>query len=396
MTDLLVKKFVKDYERTDDINVRAKYGVLTGVCGIICNIFLFAGKLVIGMIISSISVTADAFNNLSDAASSVVGLVGAKLAAKPADEDHPFGHGRYEYIAALIVAFLILEVAFSCFKSSLDRIVHPSDMDFSVLSVIVLAVSILVKVWLSHINRKLGKRIDSKVMMATAKDSLGDVFITSATVISILIIRIFGLNIDGYIGCAVSFMIFVAGINVAKDTIEPLLGEAADGALCKAICDKVESYDSIEGSHDLIIHSYGPSRRMATIHAEVRNDINIEVAHEIIDRIERDVMKEMNIFLVIHMDPIEVKNETVLEYKKMVKEIVAVLDSDASIHDFRMVNGEEHINLVFDMVLPYSYQKDKGEEFKGKVYELVRQRNEKLNCIATVEYSYIGKEDAKK
>lgn len=396
MTNFLVKKFVKNNENIEDIKVRSDYGTLTGICGIVCNLALFAGKFIIGTIMSSISVTADAFNNLSDSASSMVGLVGAKLAAKPADEDHPFGHGRYEYIAALIVAFLILEVAFSCFKSSLDRIIHPEATTFSVISVIILAVSILVKVWLSHINRKLGKLIDSKVMLATAKDALGDVIITSATVISILIAKIFGINIDGYVGCAVSFMIFVAGVNVAKDTIEPLIGQAADGTLCKAIINKVESYESIEGSHDLIVHSYGPSRRMATIHAEVRNDINIEVAHEIIDRIERDVLKDMNIFLVIHMDPIEVKDETVLEYKRSVKEIVKILDEKASVHDFRMVNGEEHINLVFDLVLPFSYQKDKGEDFKNKLVALVKQKDEKLNCVITVEYSYVESDDKAK
>lgn len=392
MTEFLVRKFVKNSEKTDDIKVRSDYGTLTGICGIVSNIALFAGKFIIGTIMGSVSVTADAFNNLSDSASSMVGLVGAKLAAKPADEDHPFGHGRYEYIAALVVAFLILEVAFSCFKSSLDRIVHPETTVFSLVSVIILAVSILIKVWLSHINRKLGKLIDSKVMLATAKDALGDVIITSATVVSILITRIFEINIDGYVGCAVSFMIFVAGINVAKDTIEPLIGQAADSTLCKAIINKVESYESIEGSHDLIVHSYGPSRRMATIHAEVRNDINIETAHEIIDRIERDVLKDMNIFLVIHMDPIEVKDETVLKYKKMVKEVVKILDEKASIHDFRMVNGEEHINLVFDLVLPYSYQKDKGEDFKNKLNSLIKQQNEKLNCVITVEYSYVEEE----
>lgn len=390
MTEYLVKKFIKNSERTEDMHVRASYGVLAGVCGIICNILLCVVKFIIGVILNSVSVTADAFNNLSDAVSSIVGLVGSKLAAKPADEAHPFGHGRYEYIAALIVAFLILEVAFSCFRDSFEKIIHPEVTEFSAVTVIILAISILVKVWLSYFNRKLGKKIDSKVLLATSKDAVGDIFVTSATIAALLVMKLFGLNVDGIIGCIVSLMVFMAGINVARETIEPLLGQAVDPVLCKEISKKVEEYEGIVGTHDLIVHSYGPSRRMATIHAEVRNDINIEQAHETIDKIERDVLREMNIFLVIHMDPIEVEDETVLGYKKLVTDSVCAIDSKASIHDFRMVNGTEQINLVFDLVLPFSYMKDKGEEFIEKLSERVKTVDKRLNCVITVDYSYVG------
>lgn len=390
MTQFLVKKFVKNYEKIDDLNVRTAYGVLTGICGIVCNILLFVAKLLIGLIANSVSVMADAFNNLSDAASSVVGLVGAKLAAKPADEEHPFGHGRYEYIAAFIVAFLILEVAFSCFKSSFGKIINPEEVEFSIISIVVLCLSVLVKLWLSYINKKLGKKIDSKVMLATSKDAIGDVFVTSATIIALLVLKIFGLNIDGFIGCGVSIMVFIAGINVAKDTIEPLLGEAVDKALCDAICSKVESYDEIEGTHDLIVHSYGPARKMATIHAEVRNDINIEVAHEIIDKIEHDVLHDMGIFLVIHMDPVEVADENVLEKKRLIEKIVKEADEKASIHDFRMVNGVNQINLVFDLVLPFTYNKEQGKAFADIVNQKAKEIDKRYSCVITVEYSYVG------
>ena len=244
--------------------------------------------------------------------------MGAKLAAKPADEEHPFGHGRYEYIVALIVSFLILEVGFSCFKSSVDKILHPEDLSITTVALIILIVSVLIKVWLSLFNRKLGKKIDSKVLLATAKDALGDVFVTSAAICSLLIYKIFDLNVDGYVGCIVAIMVFWAGISVARDTIEPLLGEAVPEELYRQICDKVMSYDGIEGTHDLIVHSYGPTRRMASIHAEIKNTLAMETAHEIVDKIEHDVLAEMNIFLVIHMDPIDTDNETVNNVKCVV------------------------------------------------------------------------------
>ena len=384
MTNLLEKIFIKDKKD------RSAYGVLAGLVGIICNVFLFAGKLIIGLIINSSAVMTDSFNNLSDAASSVISLIGAKLAAKPADKEHPFGHGRYEYIVALIVSFIILEVGISCFKTSLEKIFHPEDLNISLIALIILIVSVFVKIWLSLFNRKLGKKIDSKVLLATARDALGDVFVTSATIVSLLIYRFLGWNVDGYMGCLVAVMVFLAGISVTRDTIEPLLGEAVPEDLYKEICEKICSYEGIEGTHDLIVHSYGPARRMASVHAEIKNTLSIETAHEIVDRIEQDVLRDLNIFLVIHMDPIDTDNEAVQSTRKIISDAVKEKDPSASIHDFRMVSGTDQINLIFDLVLPYSYKKEECRKFSDDLEETLKKIDQRYNCVITVEHSYVN------
>ena len=384
MTNLLEKVFIKDKKD------RSAYGVLAGLVGIICNVFLFAGKLIIGLIINSSAVMTDSFNNLSDAASSVISLIGAKLAAKPADKEHPFGHGRYEYIVALIVSFIILEVGISCFKTSLEKIFHPEDLNISLIALIILIVSVFVKIWLSLFNRKLGKKIDSKVLLATARDALGDVFVTSATIVSLLIYRFLGWNVDGYMGCLVAVMVFLAGISVTRDTIEPLLGEAVPEDLYKEICEKVCSYEGIEGTHDLIVHSYGPTRRMASVHAEIKNTLSIETAHEIVDKIEQDVLRDLNIFLVIHMDPIDTDNEAVQSTRKTISDAVKEKDPSASIHDFRMVSGTDQINLIFDLVLPYSYKKEECRKFSDDLEETLKKIDQRYNCVITVEHSYVN------
>lgn len=384
MTGFLVKHFIKDKSN------RTAYGVLAGIVGIFCNALLFAGKLTIGLIINSSAVMTDSFNNLSDAASSVISLVGAKLAAKPADKEHPFGHGRYEYIVALIVSFLILEVGFSCFKTSIEKIFHPEELNISTIAIVILVVSVLVKIWLSLFNRKLGKKIDSKVLLATAKDAMGDVFVTSATIVSLLIYRFLGWNVDGYVGCIVALLVFWAGISVAKDTIEPLLGEAVPEELYKEICEKVSSYEGIEGTHDLIVHSYGPARRMASVHAEIKNTLSMEAAHEIVDKIEQDILKEMNIFLVIHMDPIDTDNETVNRCRALVAQKVREKDMTATIHDFRMVSGQDQINLIFDLVLPYSYKKEGIRNFTDDLESELKKEDHRYNCVITVEHSFVN------
>lgn len=383
MTGLLEKIFIKDK------NNRTSYGILAGIVGIVCNIFLFTAKIIIGILVASSSVIADSFNNLSDAASSVISLVGAKLASKPADEEHPFGHGRYEYIVALIVSFLILEVGFSCFKSSIDKIKNPTDLNISTVALVILILSVLVKIWLSLFNTKLGKKINSKVLLATGKDALGDVFVTGTTIASLLIYNIFDLNIDGYVGCVVAVMVFLAGISVAKDTIEPLLGEAVPEELYKEINDKITSYEGIEGTHDLIVHSYGPSRRMASIHAELKNTLSIEEAHEIVDKIEQDILQQMNIFMVIHMDPIDTDNENVQNCKSIICEKVKGMEPAASIHDFRMVNGVNQINLIFDLVLPYSYKKEDCRQFTDKLNKSIKETDSRYNTVITVEHSFV-------
>lgn len=390
MTEFLVKHFVKNYEDVESLPVRTAYGVLASIVGILCNIFLFAVKWAVGFFMHSIAVMADAFNNLSDAGSSIIGLVGVKMASKPADEDHPFGHGRIEYIAALIVAFLVMEVGFTFLKDSIAKIQTPEEINFQVMSLVILILSVGVKLWLGMFNKKLGKKIDSKVMMATAADSMGDVITTSATIASIIFFALTGINIDGFVGVGVSLVVMWAGFGIAKDTVEPLIGEALPTEEYERITKFVESYDGVVGSHDLIVHNYGPGRSMASIHAEVPNDVDIEVSHEIIDKIERDAMKTLGVFLVIHMDPIETKNEQVLAVKEQVIQILDAVDPLVSIHDFRMVDGKEQINLIFDMVVPFEYDHDKEKQLKKSLRKLLKMHDERYQCVITVERSYMA------
>ena len=392
MTELLVRLFVKDHENVKVQSVRTSYGILASLVGVICNVILFGIKMAVGLLINSISVMADAFNNLSDAASSVISFVGVKLANRPADKEHPFGHGRFEYIAALAVSFLIVQVGFTLFKTSFSKVLHPEEMNFHPILVGILSVSILLKVWLMFFNKKLGNRINSSVMKATAADSLGDVMVTSATVISTIIVSFTGLQIDAYMGLVVSVFVMLAGFGIAKETLEPLLGQAVDREVYHKITKFVESYEGIVGTHDLIIHSYGPTNRMATIHAEVPNDIDFEKAHETIDQIERDVLVTLDIFLVIHMDPIEVNDLKVLASKEMVTSIILELEAQSSIHDFRMVSGEHNINLIFDLVIPFSYTKEQEQLLLQKIVEEIRKRDAKYKCIITLENSFIAEE----
>lgn len=392
MTEFLVKHFVKNHEEIEELSVRTAYGVLSSVVGILCNVFLFAVKWAVGFFMHSIAVMADAFNNLSDAGSSIIGLVGVKMAGKPADEDHPFGHGRIEYIAALIVAFLVMEVGFTFLKDSISKIQNPVEINFQIVSVVILILSVGVKLWLGMFNKKLGKKIDSKVMMATAADSMGDVITTSATIASIIFFKLTGINIDGFVGVGVSLVVMWAGFGIAKDTVEPLIGEAVPLEEYERITNFVESYEGVVGSHDLIVHNYGPGRSMASIHAEVPNDVDIEGAHEIIDKIERDSMKYLGVFLVIHMDPIETKNEQVLAAKDQVIQILDAVDPLVSIHDFRMVDGKEQINLIFDMVVPFEYTQEKEKQLKKSLRKLLKMHDERYQCVITAERSYKASE----
>ncbi len=390
MVDFLVHKFVKDYENTENAGVRTSYGVMASMVGIFCNILLFAGKFTVGLILHSVSVLADAFNNLSDAASSVIGFVGVKMASKPADQDHPFGHGRIEYIAALIVSFLVIEVGLSFLKTAVGKIREPEELAFSTVSILVLLASIGVKLWMAYFNRKLGKRIHSSVMMATAADAMGDVVTTSATVLSLLFCRITGINIDGFVGVAVALVVMWAGVGIAKDTLEPLIGTAVDPALYQQITDFVERYEGILGSHDLIVHNYGPTRSLASIHAEVPNDVSIETSHEIIDKIEREAAKKLGIFLVIHMDPVEVRDDRVADVRMKVTAVLKELDERLTLHDFRMVDGEKQINLIFDVVVPFAYQGAELKQLKENITERVRILDSRYQCVMTMEKGYVA------
>lgn len=390
MTEFLIRHFIKDYKDVERISVRTAYGVLASIVGIFCNVFLFAVKFVVGLVLHSVSVTADAFNNLSDAGSSIISFVGVKMAEKPADKDHPFGHGRIEYIAALVVSFLVLEVGFTFLKDSFGKILHPETMNFQIVSVVILILSIAVKLWLGLFNRKLGEKIESKVMMAVFTDSMGDVITTSATILSLIFFAVTGINIDGIVGVGVALVVMWAGVGIARDTLEPLIGQAIDPEVYEEIKHFVEKYDGIEGTHDLIVHNYGPGRSMASIHAEVPNDVDIEQSHEIIDRIEREAAKDLGIFLVIHMDPVEIRNKKILRIKETAVRILHDLDPLCSLHDFRVVHGEHQINLIFDMVVPIDYDEKKKEDLSLRMAERMKGADSRYECVITVESDYVA------
>lgn len=391
MTEFLVKHFIKDYQDVEKVSVRTAYGVLASIVGIFCNVFLFAAKFIVGLVLRSVSVTADAFNNLSDAGSSVISLVGVKMAGKPADADHPFGHGRIEYIAALAVSFIVMEVGFTFLKDSVGKIWSPEKMNFQIISVVILLLSIAVKLWLGLFNRKLGEKIDSQVMKAVFADSMGDVVTTGATILSLIVFASTGVNIDGFVGAGVALVVMWAGFGIARDTLNTLIGEAIDPEVYRRIKKFVESYEGIQGTHDLIVHNYGPGRSMASIHAEVPNDADIEESHEIIDRIERDAAKQMDIFLVIHMDPVETKDEEVLRAKKKTESLLKALDPACTIHDFRMVHGECQINLIFDMVIPIEYDEKTRNELPLRLMERLKAVDSRYECVITVEYDYVAR-----
>ena len=349
---------------------------------------LFVYKLCIGILVHSISVMADAFNNLSDAASSIIGFVGVKMAEKPADDDHPFGHGRIEYIAAFIVAFLVIQVGFSLFKTSFGKVLHPEDMSFRWISILILLMSVGIKLWLSCFNRKLGKRINSKVMLATSADALGDVATTSATICSIGSYGALGLKVDCIVGLIVSVVVMIAGVNIAKDTPAPLIGEAIDPEIYDKITSFVESFDGIVGSHDLIVHNYGPGRVFVTLHAEVPYTMNLLAAHDIIDIAEHRVAGQLHCGISIHMDPVVNDDKEVEELKEMVLEVIAEIDDRLSIHDFRSTKGPYLTNLIFDLVVPHQY-KYTDKEVQDMVHNAIQKKNPKCFEVVTVERSYI-------
>lgn len=388
MTDFLVKRFVKDYREYEKTEVRTAYGVLASMVGILCNVLLFLVKISVGTVLRSVSVTADAFNNLSDAASSVISFAGVKMASKPADKDHPFGHGRIEYIAALLVSFLVIELGFTFFKTAIQKIRFPEEIAFHTVSVMILAASVCVKLWLGMFNKRLGTRINSSVMKATAADAFGDVMTTTATIVSILVCHFSGLNVDGFMGLLVSGLVMWSGVSIAKDTLAPLIGEAVDPELCRQIEELVEGYDGILGTHDLIVHNYGPSKSMASIHAEVPNNVDIEVSHEIIDRIEREVSRKLNVMLVIHMDPVETEDARVLQYRRLVEQVLEEIDPALQSHDFRMVDGQEQINLIFDVVVPYQYSKTQQGRLREQIMKNIREQDGRCQCVMTMENSF--------
>lgn len=390
MGGFLVRFFVKDYTNVENQEVRTSYGVLASIIGVLCNICLFVIKVIAGAVIGSVAVMADAFNNLSDAVSSIISYIGVKMASKPADEEHPFGHGRMEYIAAFVVSVLVIEVGLSFFKNSFGKIRHPESMTFEIISFIVLLVSIGIKLWLGAFNKKYGKRINSKVMEATAADCIGDVLCTAGTVISILIYYFTDINIDAYLGLLLSLVVIWSGVSIFRETMEPLLGEAVDPELYKKISKMVESYEGIIGTHDLIVHNYGPGRSMASIHAEVPRNADIEESHEIIDKAEREVAKKLGIFLVIHMDPLEVEDQAILKVRGEVEETLWLIDEELTFHDFRMVHGKNQINLIFDIVVPHRYSEEQKKKLATKVQQAMLHKDARYRCVITIDQGFLG------
>jgi len=388
LTNLLIKTFIKDYENTKDSRVRQRYGYLGSFVGIASNVVLFMVKIVIGLMLNSIAVIADAFNNLSDVASSVVTLVGFNMTNKPADKEHPFGHGRIEYISALIVSFMILMVGVEFIKSSFDRIRNPEPVSFDLISIGILTLSIAVKLWLSKFNKRIGSAIGSKAMEASSFDSLSDVITTSVVIVSIILSKWISLPIDGYIGILVAIFILYAGFNIAKDTLNPILGEAPDPELVEGIQDMVLSYEGITGAHDLIIHNYGPGRCIASIHAEVPDHVSIVKTHDIIDRAEKEISQELGVYMLIHMDPVNTNCEITHKIQQQVIEVINDFDDEISIHDFRVVNGETHKNLVFDIVIPIGYSEAKEAETVEGIKEKIHKRYPEYDAIITVDKEY--------
>ncbi len=372
MTELLLRLFVRG--NTDgDFAAHAATGKLAGIVGVACNVLLFLGKLLAGLLTGSVSIVADAMNNLSDASSSAITFWGFRMAQRPADAHHPYGHARYEYVSGFVVATLILVIGVELGKSSIERIIHPSPMEFSAAAIAVLLASIAVKIWMSLFFRKLGKRIQSATLLATAADSRNDVAASAAVLAGALVNRFFAVNIDGWMGLAVALFILYSGFNIARETISPLLGRQADRALLDRISELILRHKGILGIHDLLVHDYGPGRYFASVHVELSADEAPQVCHEIIDDIECDALRELNVNLVIHYDPVETGDAERNEMKALMDEIIREINPALSMHDFRMLRGSKRTKLVFDLEVPFGQEQSHAqikEKIDGKLAEL--------------------------
>lgn len=393
MTGLLIKLFIKNIDPKDP-HCREKFGTLSSVCGMICNLLLFAAKLIVGTLSGSIAITADAFNNLSDLGSCCVAVLGMKLAARPADKDHPFGHGRYEYLTTMAVAVVIILVAFELGKSSVEKIIAPTAVSCSWVLVFVLAISILVKLWMFFFNRKLGKTIESGVLKASAKDSINDCISTGVVLVTTVVLSVLDLpaavagRIDGAMGLAVAFFILWSGITVIRENLGNLLGEPPSKELVESLYSKIMAYEGVLGIHDMIIHNYGPTRTIATLHVEVSSSEDVMVSHDLIDSIEKDVSEELGLMLTIHMDPVSNDSEKVVSVREKVQKLAGAIETGVTIHDFRMVEGPTHTNLIFDAVLPYE-SRMKESELKEKLSQAVSAIDETWYTVITVDRKFV-------
>ena len=388
MTKFLIRCFIKDAENVGDPEVRSAYGKMAGACGIAANVLLFLGKLLAGVLSGAVSVIADAFNNLSDAASAVVTLLGFKLAEAPPDDEHPFGHGRMEYLSGLVLGALILVAGVELGKSSIGKILHPEATNASLVALCMLGAAILVKLWMAVFYKTIGKRIQSDTVLATGKDSRNDVLSTLLVLASVLVERFTGLQIDGYAGLIVTVLVLLTGVSVLKESVSPLLGQAPDPAMVEEIRRMVLSYDGVVGIHDLIVHNYGPGRVVISLHAEVPADEDILKSHDVIDCIEADMMKRFHAVTCIHMDPVEVGNEAVDRLKVLTETVLGDIDERLTMHDFRVVPGESHTNVLFDVVVPHGYA---GEAtLKDEIERRLRMTDNRLNVVCKIEHQYHG------
>ena len=388
MSNLIIKLFIKDGD-VKDLKTREKYGTLSGGTGIFCNLILCIFKFIVGALSNSVSITADAVNNLSDASSNVVTIFGAKMAGKPVDEDHPFGHGRMEYISALIVSFFIFLMGFELGKSSIEKIIHPEDVKFSAATLIVLLASIAVKLWMAFFNNRLFRITNNVNMKAVKQDSLNDCIATAATIAALLISSFTPFKrADGIIGVIVAIIVIIAGIGIVKDIISNLLGKAPDPELVKQIEDIMLTENDIAGVHDLIVHDYGPGRIIASAHAEVPCNVDVLKLHDMIDNVEKLISRRLNIMICIHMDPVVVDDEKINEYKTVTAEIIKKYDENFSFHDFRVVEGKTHTNFIFDLVIPHQYKKENSVILK-EIRSIFKEKNPDINLVITIEHSYV-------
>lgn len=388
MTNLIIRLFIQDYKNIEDVKVRGKYGKVSGIVGIVTNLLLVLLKLAAGLVFNSIAILADAVNNLSDSASSIVTLVGFHMAGKPADKEHPYGHARIEYISGLIISFSILALSFQLGQSAFGKILHPEKTEFSWLTIAILIIAILIKIWQSLFYRKIGKTIDSTTIEATAADSRNDVFATGAILLGTVITKLTGFNLDGYMGLLVAILIFVSGIRLIIDTSNPLLGTAPSRELVDEIYRTIMGYDGILGIHDLNVHNYGPERCFASVHCEVPASQNILVSHDIIDTIEHDFLKEKGIHMVIHLDPIVTDDPRTNQLREKVEEILGGISPEITMHDFRVVWGTTHSNLIFDVCVPFGFFLN-DRELADQITDAILQVDSGYHAVITVDHDYV-------
>ena len=389
ISEAIIKKFIKDSENVENEEVRNKYGTVAGIVGIVSNLLLFILKFSIGFLSGSIAITADAFNNFTDMASSAITMIGFKLASMPADEEHPFGHGRLEYLSALVVAFMVMFVGIKFVQTSFERIMNPVAVQFSLIPFILLLCSMAVKFWLGRFNKIVGEKIDSSALKAVAVDAMGDVFTSGCVVLSYLIAKFTAFPLDGYVGIVVSLIILYAGFSLIKETVSPLLGEAPDEEMVDNIVNGLLEYNIISGVHDLIIHNYGVGRCIASVHAEVPCNIDIMEIHEVIDDAEKELSKKLNIHLVIHMDPIAVEDEDYIQTRTELARIIARNEKIESMHDLRIVGKGNKKNLVFDVVVDGDLSHSEEEELKNWVNEEIQKIHPNYNCVILVDKNYV-------